>query len=407
MIRVLWISSFVFDNSDESSSGVWQKTLFNELNTCNDLILGNIGPTQSNQFQTSVYNNCKQWALPKKKCKNGIPPRSVIDQYESIIRDFKPDVVHIWGSENFLKLLPFDERFDYKKVLVMQGVLSTMAKFIFSGLSIADSIKTFRLREMLLGGSLFWEYKSFEKEGKLEMKMLNFSDHALVQSKWTSIQVKWINQNLPQTFVTRQLRPEFLEGKSWRFPENHAVIFASCVGYSFKGLHVLIKALSLVKRKIPNVQLQLAANQPNFGFLGVGYFKFINNLINDLNLNDNIIWLGRLNAKDLLERLIYSNVFVQPSFVESYSVAFAEAMAVGTPSVISYAGAMPELGTPNVEALFFQPGDYSTCANHILNIISNPSLANELSENAKIKSKSRTEMIDLKEIHRDLYKSFQ
>jgi glycosyltransferase involved in cell wall biosynthesis len=404
MIRILWISAFTFTSKDELGSGVWQKSLFTELTTCEDIILGNIGPSSSGEIETSTFLDCQQWSLPKKKCTKGLPSQVIIKEYESIIEEYKPDVVHVWGSENFLKLLPFDVRFKYKKLMVMQGVLSSMSKFMFSGLSFRESLRTYGIRELIRGGSLMWEEKSFKEEGELEKTMLNNSDHVLVQSNWTSLQVKWLNQDVPQTFVTRQLRTEFLEVSQWQEKTgNDPVIFASAVGYSFKGLHILIKALALLKEIYPKIKLHLASKEPSFGLRGSGYFNYINRLIQKYKLSDNIVWTGRLNAKEIIVQLQQANVFVQPSFVESYSVAFAESMSVGTPCVISYAGAMPELAKPNEEALYFQAGDYAVCAKQIVDLISNQSFSKELSDNSRRRSKNRIENVNLKEIHQKLY----
>jgi glycosyltransferase involved in cell wall biosynthesis len=175
------------------------------------------------------------------------------------------------------------------------------------------------------------------------------------------------------------------------------------VGYSFKGLHILIKSIALVKELYPNIKLKMASSEPRFGVLGSGYFNLINKLIRNLNLTENVVWTGRLSAKEIVTELQNAHVFVQPSFVESYSVAFAEAMAVGTPCVISFAGAMPELAKSGEEALFFQAGDFAICAEHIVGLIANQTEAKKISNNARLRSRNRVDNVDLKDIHRKLY----
>lgn len=405
MIRILWISAFVYSDDDESRSGVWQKALFAQLSKCKDITLANVGPTPSEKSEKSTYSGCQQWSVPRKKCKNGRPPDEVVSIYNQIIEDFKPDVVHVWGSENFLKLLPFDDKFEYKKLMVMQGVLSSMSKFMFSGLSFKEILSTYGLREIVRGGSLFWEESSFRQEGELEEQMLQKSDHVMVQSNWTSAQVKSLNRSISQTFVTRQLRTVFLESDQWSNPNNNdPIILGSAIGYSFKGLHILIKAIAEVKKVYPGVKLRLASAKPRTGLKGMGYFKFIFKLIEKNNLHQNIEWIGRQSAQGLVDQLQQANAFVQPSFVESYSVALAEAMAVGTPCVVSYAGAMPELAHPGEEALFFQAGDFVICADNILRIIGNQQFANQLSDKARRRAASRVENTDLIKLHENLYR---
>ena len=71
---------------------------------------------------------------------------------------------------------------------------------------------------------------------------------------------------------------------------------------------------------------------------------------------------------------------VQTSFVESYSLAVAEAQVVGVPSIISYAGAMPELATNRESGLFYSPGDYISCAARMIELIEDEKLVNKLSD---------------------------
>ena len=66
---------------------------------------------------------------------------------------------------------------------------------------------------------------------------------------------------------------------------------------------------------------------------------------------------------------------LQTSYVESYSLAVAEAMMIGVPLVISYAGAMPELAQDRVTALFYTPSDFFSCAYRLKQIIEDEKLA--------------------------------
>ena len=88
-------------------------------------------------------------------------------------------------------------------------------------------------------------------------------------------------------------------------------------------------------------------------------------------------------GEELVNEMRHCNVFVQSSYVESYSLALAESMAIGVPSVVSYAGAMPELAEENRMALFYSPSDYYKCAYQIERLLDNEELANNLSHNAR------------------------
>ena len=95
------------------------------------------------------------------------------------------------------------------------------------------------------------------------------------------------------------------------------------------------------------------------------------------------MFLGALDAGQISENLLSASVFVHPSFIESYSLSVAEAMIVGVPSVISYAGAMPELAVDGESALYYPSGDAVLCAERICRILDSDELAQKLSKNAR------------------------
>ena len=91
------------------------------------------------------------------------------------------------------------------------------------------------------------------------------------------------------------------------------------------------------------------------------------------------------------------------SHIECYSLALAEAMAVGGPSVIAYAGAMPELAQNGVSGLFYSPCDYRQCAQQVRCIIENPHLAQRLSQAARATAQQRNNIDDVVKRQIDIY----
>ena len=96
---------------------------------------------------------------------------------------------------------------------------------------------------------------------------------------------------------------------------------------------------------------------------------------------------------------------IQTSYVESYSLALVEAQAVGVPAIISYAGAMPELAENRKSGLFFSPGDYISCASHMIELIENKNLALSLSREEQSTAQKRNNNESVLEIQLQIYKT--
>ena len=106
-------------------------------------------------------------------------------------------------------------------------------------------------------------------------------------------------------------------------------------------------------------------------------------MIKEYGLINNIIYLGSINSVQIVSELQNCNVCVIPSYIETYCLALAEALIIGVPCVVSYAGALPETAVPNEEALFYNSNDYIQGAALIKKIINNKELAINLGTNAR------------------------
>jgi glycosyltransferase involved in cell wall biosynthesis len=405
-MRILWISIRIFDNYDEYETAVWLKALAIMLSKTSSLTLANISCKNGIKVLTRCdYGQIQQWAFPVFKInRHGYPSKKISKLYDKILKEFKPDIVQIWGSENFFKLLPFQKEFHGLKVLTMQGVLSSIEPNILRGLTLKEVFSTIGIREIATWRNLFTIKSSFKNDAILEQKMINRSDLIITQSEWTESQIKTINSNLTVFRTQRVLRNEFIECKKWTdFIHYTPILYSASVGYSIKGLPTLIKAMAIIKEEYPTVVLKLAGAIGRKDILGDGYLRFILRLIRKHNLEKNVIWLGPITAIEVVHNLQDASVFINPSLVESFSMVLAEAMSVGTPSVVAFSGGMPELADNNTEALFFSPLDYKYCAFQILKILRNPEMAKRISSQSVLKSNQRIAINDIVNNQLNLY----
>jgi glycosyltransferase involved in cell wall biosynthesis len=392
-MKVLWVSLRLFENTDEKQTAVWLKALANKLSEMPNLELANVSKKDGvKELISCDFGKIKQWALPDFSLgKKGLPPQDIKHIYEKILNEFKPDIIQVWGSENHLKLLPFYSEYPAAKVLTMQGVMASISSRSLIGLSLKDILNTIGIREIIRFRNIYTIAQSFNVEAVFENEMIKRSDFIITQSNWTDTQIRHINEKALFYRVQRELRDEFisLDQKWTDFTHDTPIIYSASIGYTLKGLHTLIRAISIVKQVFPKVVLRLAGSTGRRDWLGDGYLRFILKEIKKQDLIENIHWLGPIAAKEIVKNLQEASVFVNPSTVESYSMVVAESMAVGTPAVISYAGAMPELAIPDKEALFFSPGDYKQLAFCVIQLLKNNDLCKSISLAAQKKAKMR------------------
>jgi len=72
-------------------------------------------------------------------------------------------------------------------------------------------------------------------------------------------------------------------------------------------------------------------------------FDKVFTLMQELNLQERVHFLGRVSAEDLLRLYNAAQVLVHPAFYEGFGLPPLEAMACGTPVVVSNTSALPEV----------------------------------------------------------------
>lgn len=387
MKRILWLSNVLFTKDEKiSATGGWLQPLADGITSTGIYEIINIAFGCEKKIKKTNINGVTQWILPKAKLSdNGQTASKLIqNQVLTIIEKEKPDLVHVWGTEGCWASIFALNYIETKKLLDIQGLLFRCYKFYYGGLDIKDLLKCIHLKEIIMPWrSLFEKKNIFFKRGQKEIEYLTSFENISYQSEWVKNSINYI---VPESrlFHTRLLlRNEFYKCKPWQYSEigTYPIIFSSTsAAVSYKGYHRLIQAIYYIKKKYPNIRLRLAGNMNVGNRLTDGYSIYLRGLIDKYNLQENIVYLGSLNAEQIIQELQNANVCVIPSFVESYCLAFAEAMIVGCPTVCAFSGAMPEQADNEKEALFYNPDDSIQCAALVEKLLKDKELATRLSQ---------------------------
>ena len=113
-----------------------------------------------------------------------------------------------------------------------------------------------------------------------------------------------------------------------------------------KGLDVLIRALYIVKKHVPDVMLNVVGS-----IRSPVYCANAMKLISDLNLIDNVNFVGKINDTLLMKEYSNAEIYVSPSFEESEGITILEAMATGTPVIATRSGGAESIIKDNVNGL--------------------------------------------------------
>lgn len=401
-MRIACLSNIILSDESPKSSGTWISSMLNKLSEKKGIELCNISLGKEKILKRKDYRNIIQWIIPDVNKKKDLPSQDTIDSIINIIEIFKPDIIHIWGVEYYWGLLTSRHYLPKSITLLeMQGLKGECSNHFFTGLNLGEILSTLRLLELRYPKLfILYQKNEFKKWGLKETEIIKGHQYINTQSKWIKNIIYKTNPNANVFDTGIILRDEFMTAKPWKLPiqNNIKYIFTVTSAAPYKGLHITIKAFSILKKKYPNLILRIAGVQIKKDYWkNSGYVQYLRSLSIKLNVYDSIDWLGNLSAEEILKEYYQANVFIISSFIESYCLALAEALLVGLPTVIAETSALPELAVNNIHALFYPPENHAICAKKIENILIDNELALKLSRNARksILTKSNTnEIVD-------------
>ncbi len=328
-----------------------------------------------------------------------------------VLDAFRPDVIHIHGTEYAIGAAMVRLRPRVPILLTIQGILTRISEEYYGGLSFWERLKIKSLKSVLKLKTPFFAKLLMTKNAKRERFVLRNVKHVTGRTEWDRAVMLSVNEDLVYHRFNYNLRPEFYSASKWNIEEiDRHTVFTGASPYSLKGLHVLLYAISLVKKQCPDVCLRVLANSGNYKKANA-YEKYILRLIKKLGLQENVCFVGRKNAAGMVEMLQKSHICVVPSAIEGASATMREAMMIGTPGICSYRGGMTDLLRDGESGFFYDFKEYPVLASRIMALFSDDALCKQFSSRVIADAEARHDReknySQLLSIYRELLKEWE
>ena len=337
-------------------------------------------------------------------------PEDLEGQMKDIICHFNPDIVHCFGTE-YPHTLAMCRAFpDKSRILIgIQGLCKVYAEAYFANLpdKVRDSVT---LRDLLKQDTLRRQQHKFVLRGRMEYEAIRLAGNVTGRTAWDRHYTAEWNPEARYFEMNETLRGNFYEGQ-WnaRECEPHS-IFISQGDYPIKGLHYMLLALPAIREVFPDVRVYVAGGC----ITGEGglvkrmkisaYGLYLRELIRKYHLQEQICFLGRLDAEQMKRRYLCSNLFVCCSSIENSPNSLGEAMILGVPCVSADVGGISSIFTHEKDGILYKGfesfdnsdnnegnlNDESTLekisqnlAKSVIRIMSSPDKIMEYSQNAR------------------------
>lgn len=279
-----------------------------------------------------------------------------------IVDEIKPDIIILFGTENLTISAPILRLTDYPIFCILQTVYHK-----------PDRAKYCKPNEMIMQlETEITEKVKFYGSGKYLGELLKRVNPNIVV-----LDYKWISGPLPSLEIPT---------KKFDF-----VNFAFTMDIR-KGDEDSIRALAIVKKTYPHVTMNIS------GGMSPARRNYIENLISELGLNDNVTFTPMFERKeDMYRHILQARFAVLPVKLDLVSTTTREAMFYRIPVVTNITPGSPLLNKEKECVLLAEKGNINSLAEQMCRLMSDTSLAISLAENAHehmLKQLDNTKKID-------------
>lgn len=385
-IRALWVTNQPIGKmaqrlSANYASGTWMDPTLYDMSTVDyvHVSVASVGPVES--LVHISEDGVDYYCIPYDKSKiYRYNAKTNISYWKKVISESKPDIIMIWGTEYAYGRCILEVAKGVPSVIVIQGILSSVVRFYFGGMSDKEINKSYTFRNFIKNDSLHKQQKLYLKKAQIEKEMIAMSGNVITENEWANSYCKaFLSTCEIHTFKTN-IKKLFFDYEWHRENcQKNTILCTSPVGYPLKGFHNLLKALAVVKRKHKDICLRVPGIDDPFknSFFQklklTGYTKYFMRLIEELDLKDNIYFLGRLSSDQMAEELTKAELYIVPSTIENLSMSMRESMAVGTPCIAAYAGGIPEILVDGKNGRLYRPEEWEHLAMIVEKMLDAPS----------------------------------
>ncbi|MBP7507719.1 MAG: glycosyltransferase family 4 protein [Prolixibacteraceae bacterium] len=412
-MNVLWIVNIQFPAIRKKFGlhvevlGGWMYSLAIELVKDNKIKLAVCTTYNGNDLQVFRESDMVYYLLPGDKYK-GKYDKSLEFYWSQIVEEYKPDIIHIHGTEFAHGLACINACPKERYVISVQGLVSVISRYFYAGIDPLKLIKYTTLSDIKNSNTLPQALNKFKRRGELEQQYLRLCRNIIGRTFWDYSNVMSLNPDADYHFCNEVLRSIFYDSIKWNIEDkkNHT-LFMSNASSPNKGLHQVLKAIFVLREFFPDVQLRIAGVDITGGnkwvHRNVTYGAYIRSLIKKYRLNKNVQFLGRLEEAEMVNEFRNAHVYICASAIENSPNSLGEAQLIGTPCIASFVGGIPDMVRDGETGLLYPFNDSTLLAFKTMKLFNDDKLARHISEMGRVAASARHNRETIKSRMLDIY----
>lgn len=272
-------------------------------------------------------------------------------KFRDVLKAFAPDTIHVWGSEfgHFLAMVNAADALGLRERIVvsMQGICTPYARHYAEGIP-HRVVHSATVRDFLRGDNIARQRRKFVIRGGMERQALARVEHVMGRTTFDRACTAQFAPQAKYHLCNETLREEFYQAQ-WSYAKcsRHRIFVSSCA-YPIKGFHYLLEAFPIILERYPDAVI--CATGDSFFPHSIRdylrqetYFHYLTKLCKKYCVENKIEFTGNLNAEDMRDAFLNTNVFVMSSTIENSPNGLGEAMLLGVPCVAADVGGVRDM----------------------------------------------------------------
>lgn len=388
-MKVLWLaptpSLYQANNKYNSlyNGGGWVSSLEKLIYKSKDIDLA-VGFFMDNEPFKSLQNNHTYYPITTSKNKfekilNKLSfDRSTKKELENIMKvveDFKPDLIHIFGTEYSFGLI--SKLTKVPVVIHIQGILNPYDNAFFPpNDNLLNHFINGNLKNFV---NVYRTKRSFELGGKREVSVMESCPNYTGRTKWDFAVSRIYNNQSKYYHINEVLRDEFYDTqlpiKQSFEVDNKLKLITTISKVPYKAFDLILKTAKILKE---NVGLQF-----QWDVYGIEDYKYWEKKLSINSASVNVSCNGVIDAKGLREKLISSDIYIHPSYIDNSPNSLCEAQILSLPIISTNVGGISSLINDNNSGMLCPANDPYTLAYKINLLYGNQVLRKELGEQGR------------------------
>ncbi len=289
--------------------------------------------------------------------------------YLKIVREFKPDIIHVFGTEN-----PFGLIAQHTKVPVVIHIQSILNAYVNAYFPPGHSVFTntrWNVRGVI---KRYQKVRQFKLAAEREARIFSICQNYMGRNDWDRSCLQILSPNHKYYHVDEILRNGFYCQGYNRFSSTTTAISIISIlsDHPYKGIDLVFKTARTLKK----------FTQVDFKWEIYGDIKASEHEIRTAS-NDGIVFRGIIDEKKLIDKFKSADLYVHPSYIEGSNNSVCEAQILGLTVLACNVGGIPGLIKDNVTGILVPSNDPLALAYNIRLLYKNRTLLRTIGGNAR------------------------